>query len=164
MLTYDTVDTPDGPFTTVERPDGVVIAAGWSADATEVIARAGLGDTEATAGSCAATAAVQSYYSGDPTSIGEVPVYVDGTDFQRAVWDELRAIPAGEVRTYGEVAASIGNPAAVRAVGAACGANAAALFLPCHRVVGASGTLTGFAWGVAVKRSLLERECAPIRP
>ena len=81
-----------------------------------------------------------------------------GTPFQRAVWDALRAIPPGETRTYGALAAALGRPGAARAVGAACGRNRLALFVPCHRAVGADGALTGFAWGLERKRWLLEHE------
>lgn len=158
MLTFETLHTPDGPFTVVERGDGAVVAAGWTDDVTGLLSRSRLGGQSASLGSCASSAAVRAYYAGDPAPVTQVRLAVEGTAFQRAVWDALRAIPAGEVRAYGQVASSIGNPAAVRAVGAACGANPAALFVPCHRVTGAGGALTGFAWGVDVKRALLERE------
>jgi O-6-methylguanine DNA methyltransferase len=83
-----------------------------------------------------------------------------GTEFQRRVWNALRAIPYGESRTYGHIAESIGmTKSASRAVGAACGANPIALVVPCHRASGASGDLVGFAWGgVEMKRRLLEME------
>jgi len=81
-----------------------------------------------------------------------------GTPFQRAVWDALRAIPPGETRTYGALAAALGRPGAARAVGAACGRNRLAVLVPCHRAVGADGSLTGFAWGLERKRWLLEHE------
>ncbi len=83
---------------------------------------------------------------------------LEGTAFQRAVWDVVADIPWGEVRTYGEVAASIGQPTAVRAVGAANGANPLPLIVPCHRVIGAGGRLTGFGGGVALKARLLRAE------
>jgi AraC family transcriptional regulator of adaptative response/methylated-DNA-[protein]-cysteine methyltransferase len=88
----------------------------------------------------------------------DLPLDVRGTAFQERVWRALRDIPAGEVRTYGQVAADIGAPKAVRAVGAACGANPVALVTPCHRVIGQNGKLTGYRWGVERKRVLLERE------
>lgn len=87
-----------------------------------------------------------------------LPVDVRGTAFQRRVWAALRQIPAGETRTYGEVAAAIGQPSAARAVAQACGANALALIVPCHRVVGAGGELRGYRWGPDRKRRLLELE------
>jgi AraC family transcriptional regulator of adaptative response/methylated-DNA-[protein]-cysteine methyltransferase len=88
----------------------------------------------------------------------DLPLDLQGTAFQQRVWNALRDIPAGETRTYGEIARTIGTPDAVRAVGTACGANHVSLAVPCHRVVGASGALTGYRWGVARKKTLLERE------
>jgi AraC family transcriptional regulator of adaptative response/methylated-DNA-[protein]-cysteine methyltransferase len=90
----------------------------------------------------------------------ELPLDVQGTAFQRAVWEELRRIPLGETRTYGEVAAAIGAPRAVRAVGTACGANPVAVVVPCHRVVPASGGVGNYGGGPARKRALLKSEGA----
>ena len=87
-----------------------------------------------------------------------LPLDVRGTAFQCQVWAALRQIPVGETRTYGEVAAAIGRPKAVRAVAGACGANPVALVVPCHRVVGADGALRGYRWGPERKRRLLELE------
>lgn len=87
-----------------------------------------------------------------------VPLAPEGTPFRKAVWDTLRSIPYGAVATYGEVAGKIGNSLAARAVGGACGANRILIMIPCHRVVGADGTLTGFASGLDAKRQLLELE------
>ena len=87
-----------------------------------------------------------------------LPLDVRGTAFQQQVWAALREIPPGETTTYGEIARRIGKPAAVRAVGTACGANRIAVAIPCHRVVGIDGKLTGYRWGVQRKRSLLDRE------
>lgn len=86
------------------------------------------------------------------------PIDSGGTEFQRSVWRELRRIPAGETATYAEIARRVGRPAAVRAVGTACGANPLAVVIPCHRVVGSDGALTGYRWGLARKRRLLELE------
>ncbi len=83
-----------------------------------------------------------------------------GTPFQRSVWDALAGIPTGTTITYGELARRVGRPAAVRAVAQACGANPVGVLVPCHRVIGADGSLTGFASGVERKRALLEREGA----
>jgi len=158
MHTYETLDTPDGPFTLVENADGAVIASAWSADVDALAARAGLAPGELAPGTCLASQAVRAFYAGDAHAPASVPVAQSGTAFQTAVWAALREIPLGEVRRYGELATTLGSPGASRAVGAACGRNAVALFVPCHRVLGASGALTGFAWGVDVKRSLLTRE------
>lgn len=92
-----------------------------------------------------------------------LPVDPFGTDFQKAVWKELRAIPAGSTITYSELATRIGRPRSVRAVAAACGANPIAVIVPCHRVIGKDGSLTGYAWGIDKKRMLLEREKAGSR-
>jgi AraC family transcriptional regulator of adaptative response/methylated-DNA-[protein]-cysteine methyltransferase len=91
-------------------------------------------------------------------SLGRVPLDIRGTVFQRRVWDELRRIPRGETRSYGEIARAIGAPAAVRAVGSACGANPVALVVPCHRAVRTDGGLGGYAWGLPTKQRLLEIE------
>lgn len=87
-----------------------------------------------------------------------LPFDVRATSFQHRVWEALRRIPRGETRSYGEIAEAIGAPKAVRAVGAACGANPLAVVVPCHRAVAADGRLTGYRWGVERKRRLLEME------
>lgn len=87
-----------------------------------------------------------------------LPLSPAGTPFQRAVWEALRDIPYGETTTYGAIAARVGRPSAVRAVGAAIGRNPIAIVIPCHRVIGASGQLTGYAGGLAAKRALLDLE------
>tara|TARA_A100001391_G_scaffold7621_3_gene4821 strand:- start:20456 stop:21481 length:1026 start_codon:yes stop_codon:yes gene_type:complete len=88
----------------------------------------------------------------------DIPLDVQGTAFQQRVWDQLRQIPAGETRSYGEIAAALGQPGAARAVGSANGANPVAVLVPCHRVVQAGGGLGGYAYGEAIKRELLQRE------
>ncbi len=163
MYPYEIVDTPDGPFSVVERHDGAVVAAGWSHDATQIAARAKVPADALERGKLASADAVRAWYAGEASALDGVRMEQSGTDFQREVWRALREIPRGQVRRYGELAASLGRPGASRAVGAACGRNAVALFVPCHRVVGANGALTGFAWGVDVKRSLLAREGATDR-
>jgi len=86
------------------------------------------------------------------------PLDVDGTPLQEQVWAALRAIPAGATLTYSDLAARVGRPLAVRAVASACAANRLAVVVPCHRVIGRSGSLTGYRWGIDRKRSLLEME------
>jgi AraC family transcriptional regulator of adaptative response/methylated-DNA-[protein]-cysteine methyltransferase len=103
------------------------------------------------------TEQILSFLAGD-TSLARLPLDVRGTVFQRKVWDELRRIPAGQTRTYRQIARAIGAPDAVRAVGSACGANPVALAVPCHRAVRTDGGLGGYAWGLARKRRLLEIE------
>ena len=90
----------------------------------------------------------------------DIPLEAGGTDFQREVWESLRRIPYGEQRSYGDIARDIGRPKAVRAVGAANGRNPIPIIVPCHRVIGSNGTLTGFAGGLALKRELLALEGA----
>jgi len=97
------------------------------------------------------------FVAGDQ-SLAKVPVDVRGTVFQRKVWDELRRIPAGETRTYQQIARAVGAPLAVRAVGSACGANPVALLVPCHRAVRTDGGLGGYAWGLSRKKRLLDLE------
>ncbi len=157
-LVSQMMSTPDGPFVMIEDTAGAVIAAGWTDDVAALVSRSGIGGALVVPGVCDAAAAVEAYYSGALDAPLAVPVVTAGTAFQQQVWGALRAIPAGQSRTYGELAASVGSPAAVRAVGSACARNRVALFVPCHRIVGAGGSLTGFAWGMDVKRRLLERE------
>lgn len=88
----------------------------------------------------------------------DLPLAPKGTPFQKAVWAEMCRIPYGETRTYGQLAAAIGRPSASRAVGGACHSNPIAILQPCHRVVGRSGHLTGYAYGVEMKQYLLELE------
>ena len=90
----------------------------------------------------------------------DLPLAASGTQFQRSVWDALARIPYGELRSYGDIARSIGNPAAVRAVGAANGRNPLPIVVPCHRVIGSNGALTGFGGGLEIKSYLLELEGA----
>ncbi|WAC24360.1 bifunctional DNA-binding transcriptional regulator/O6-methylguanine-DNA methyltransferase Ada [Blastomonas sp. SL216] len=93
-----------------------------------------------------------------PRTGADIPVDVRGTAFQEAVWKALSEIPPGETRSYAQIAASIGNPAAVRAVGSACGANPVAVLIPCHRALRTDGTLGGYAYGLPIKVELLKRE------
>lgn len=96
-----------------------------------------------------------------PTKAAALPLDIRGTAFQQLVWTALRDIAPGETATYSDIARRIGKPNAVRAVGAACGANPIAVAVPCHRVVGSDGKLTGYRWGVERKRALLARERKP---
>lgn len=91
---------------------------------------------------------------------GEVPVDLIGTAFQKRVWDALMKIPAGQTRSYAEVAAQLGAPKAVRAVASACARNHVAVVVPCHRVIRGDGSMGGYRWGLPLKRQLLEREHA----
>jgi methylated-DNA-[protein]-cysteine S-methyltransferase len=104
----------------------------------------------------------RAYLAGDLAAIDAIVVDPGGTPFQRAVWAELRRIPAGCTRSYAEMARTIGAPTAVRAVGAANGANPIAILIPCHRVVASDGGLGGYGGGLARKRWLLEHERAAL--
>lgn len=95
-----------------------------------------------------------------PAATLDLPLDIRGTAFRRRVWEELRAIPAGATASYAEIAERIGAPQAVRAVAGACAANAHALAIPCHRVLRSDGALSGYRWGTARKRALLDREAA----
>ncbi|HEY6491593.1 MAG TPA: methylated-DNA--[protein]-cysteine S-methyltransferase [Terracidiphilus sp.] len=105
--------------------------------------------------------AVTRYFAGDLHAIDRIPVATGGTPFQREVWNALREIPCGSTTSYGLLARRIGHPAAVRAVGAANGANPIAVIVPCHRVIGANGSLTGYGGGIERKRWLLNHEQTP---
>jgi methylated-DNA-[protein]-cysteine S-methyltransferase len=100
----------------------------------------------------------KAYLSGDLNALDGLPIWWQGTPFQESVWRALCQIPRGETRTYGEIARSIGKPQAVRAVGLANALNPISLIVPCHRVIGSSGKLTGYAGGLDLKRWLLARE------
>jgi AraC family transcriptional regulator of adaptative response/methylated-DNA-[protein]-cysteine methyltransferase len=95
----------------------------------------------------------------EPRQALALPLDLRGTAFQVRVWDALRRIPPGETRTYGELAGMIGAPKAIRAVARSCATNPVSLAVPCHRVVGKDGDLTGYRWGVPRKRELLRLEC-----
>jgi methylated-DNA-[protein]-cysteine S-methyltransferase len=107
----------------------------------------------------AAERAYRAYFAGDAADVA-VAGDASGTDFQRAVWAQLATIPAGQTTTYAQIADAIGRPSAVRAVAGAIGANPLTIAVPCHRVVGSDGSLTGYAGGVARKRWLLDHEAA----
>jgi O-6-methylguanine DNA methyltransferase len=109
-----------------------------------------------------AVARLARYFAGDLAALDEQPVRTHGTAFQQRVWQALRDIPAGETRGYGELAAAIGAPKASRAVGAANGDNPVAIFVPCHRVVAANGTLHGYGGGLERKDWLLRHEGARV--
>lgn len=100
---------------------------------------------------------MQEYFSGKRTEF-TFAMRPKGTEFQQAVWQKLREIPYGETRTYGEIALEVGKPAAARAIGGACNKNPIWVAVPCHRVVGSGGSLTGYAYGTGMKRDLLALE------
>ena len=109
---------------------------------------------------CGLSDRIRAYFDGDVRAIDTIPTRTGGTEFQREVWARLREIPAGMTTTYGELAARIGKPNSSRAVGMANGSNPIVIVLPCHRVIGASGALTGYGGGLDRKRWLLAHEGA----
>ena len=163
-LTLDRVATPVGEVLLVTDGEGAVRAldfAGYE-DRMRRLLRRHWGEVELVEGRAPAAvrSAVEAWFGGDLTAFDGLKVRTNGTDFQRAVWAALRTIPAGETRTYGQLAAAIGSPKAVRAAGLANGQNPIAVIVPCHRVIGASGALTGYAGGLERKQWLLTHEGA----
>lgn len=159
-----TVDTPAGPFTAIVASDGAVLASGWTAKAddllpqvapalrpTDLVHRRDLGPV---------TDAILAYHAGDLDAIDAIEVRQRSGEFMTHAWDTLRAIPPGKPVSYTDYAMLAGRPAAIRAAASACARNAAALFVPCHRVVRNDGSLGGFRWGLEVKRWLLAHESA----
>jgi methylated-DNA-[protein]-cysteine S-methyltransferase len=101
---------------------------------------------------------LREYFAGDRTTFDDLPLTLDGAQFERRVWRALQDIPYGETVSYGEIARRVGQPGAARAVGLANGRNPIAVIVPCHRVIGANGTLVGYGGGLERKRLLLELE------
>jgi len=161
-LILDRVPTPVGEVLLVTDAQGAVRAldfADHEARMTRLLARHAPGSAlvEGRAPE-AVRRAVEAWFGGDLTSLDGLTVKTGGTAFQRTVWAALRAIPAGQTRSYGQLAAAIGSPTAVRAAGLANGQNPVAVIVPCHRVIGANGALTGYAGGLERKRWLLRHE------
>ena len=119
------------------------------------------GGAKARAHLAATRKALREYFTGRRAAFADIPLDMHGTDFQRSVWSALLTIPFGETRSYGDIARQIGNPNAVRAVGLANGRNPVPVIVPCHRVIGANGKLTGFGGGIETKQWLLRHEGAP---
>jgi methylated-DNA-[protein]-cysteine S-methyltransferase len=122
------------------------------------------GDAEIVAGQAPGqiSDAIRAYFAGDIKAIDALPTATEGTEFQRQVWAGLRQIPAGTTWSYGQLAKHVGKPQAMRAVGLANGSNPIALVVPCHRVIGADGSLTGYGGGMERKRWLLHHEGAAV--
>jgi methylated-DNA-[protein]-cysteine S-methyltransferase len=118
------------------------------------------GDFELASGKAphAITAAIRNYFDGDIRATDKLPTVTRGTNFQRKVWAGLRKIPAGKTWSYADLAKHINSPKACRAVGLANGSNPIAIVVPCHRVIGANGSLTGYGGGMSRKRWLLRHE------
>lgn len=151
-LTHTIIDSPVGPLALTAGSQGLT-----DLRFSDQPPPPGDGSAAGAAHLTAAVAQLREYFAGERRAfdLGLSPV---GTDFQREVWRALRGIPFGETRTYAEIAVGIARPKAVRAVGAANGKNPIPIIVPCHRVIGADGALTGFGGGLDVKEALLRHE------
>ncbi len=149
------VPSPIGPLTLVADGDGALTALLME------VHRHGARNPERGPGDPSAftdaRAQLDAYFAGELTSF-DLPVKPEGTEFQQRVWKALQDIPFGETRSYGELAAGLGDPGASRAVGLANGRNPISIVIPCHRVIGADGSLTGYGGGIERKQFLLDHE------
>ena len=150
-----TVDTPLGPLLIARTAKG--LAGTWFDGQKHHPGELGAPDAPNDPLLARAADELRRYFAGESDHFG-VPLDLLGTPFQRAVWQALLAIPAGRTSTYGEIARGLGAAAAVRAVGGAVGRNPVSVIVPCHRVVGADGSLTGYAGGVERKQAMLTLE------
>lgn len=163
-LLEDKIATPLGPLWILADEQGCLRAVEWEEHSDRMIALlnihyrsqgyARIGSRNPGGLSDKLTA----WFEGDLGIIDNLPTATAGTPFQREVWAALRAIPCGQVMHYGQLAAQLGRPGAARAVGAANGSNPVSIVVPCHRVIGRNGTLTGYAGGVQRKEWLLRHE------
>ena len=157
---HSTFSTPLGDFSVAVNTAGAVVGTAFGGE-TALRIRLGkchlMGDTSAT---CEVREQVLAYFEGERRAF-DLPLAPEGTAFQQKVWAALQRIPFGETRTYGGLASKLGNASASRAVGRANATNPICLVVPCHRVIGSDGSLTGFAFGEDIKRRLLEHEGAP---
>lgn len=158
---FSTSSTPAGPLTIVVDDDGAVLASGFTAAPGDLALFVDVTTLREVGDVGAAGKAARSYLDGDVHAIDDVVVRQrSGGEFLTHAWDVLRTVPAGAPVTYREFAALSGRPPAIRAAAQACARNAAALFVPCHRVLRTDGTLGGFRWGLPVKRWLLDHEAS----
>ncbi|MBB5460181.1 methylated-DNA--[protein]-cysteine S-methyltransferase [Paraburkholderia sp. Cpub6] len=158
---YKFVDSPVRRLQLVARRDKLV-AILWENDRPNRVKLGTLRENDAHPVLVETARQLDEYFSGQRTHF-DIDLQFEGTDFQKRVWAALLTIPYGETRSYLEIAEQIGNPNAVRAVGAANGRNPISIIAPCHRVIGSSGTLTGFAGGLAAKERLLRIEATSVR-
>jgi len=165
-LWTSTHESPIGTLRSAVRSDGTLVALGFEDSWTPLFARVAVrfADPRVARGvPVHVTRAIEAYFAGEVTALDELAVDPAGTEFQRRVWAALRTIPAGETRSYAAVASAVGSPRAVRAVGAANGANPVAIAVPCHRVIASDGALHGYGGGLERKRWLLEHELQGMR-
>jgi methylated-DNA-[protein]-cysteine S-methyltransferase len=151
---HTVIDSPYGPLTLVA--DHGVLCGLYMTDQRHRPAEETFGPRDDTLFG-EAEEQLEAYFKGELREF-TVELRLDGTEFQRKVWQQLARIPYGETRSYGQLAAALGNPAASRAVGLANGKNPVGIIVPCHRVVGADGSLTGYGGGLDRKRRLLDFE------
>lgn len=150
-------DTPMGTFSWL-RGEGGILASGWTSDPDYLVDLARLDETVRPGTDEDTRSAVVAFFAGRAGALDGVRVDQRGGEFIEAGWAALSRIPVGSTRTYTELAADAGRPAAVRAAASACATNRCALFVPCHRVVRSDGSLGGFRYGLAVKGALLAHE------
>lgn len=150
------IETPIGRYTLVATAEGVTHVQ--PEDAAALPQDEGEADPRAWRHAAAAEQALNEYFAGERHDFRDLAIAPAGSPFQRRVWDALRAIPFGATASYGEIARRIGRHGGARAVGAANHANPLSILVPCHRVVGADGSLTGYAGGLDRKRWLLSHE------
>jgi methylated-DNA-[protein]-cysteine S-methyltransferase len=155
---YRIMASPVGPLTLVASLSALV-AILWDRDRPGRVPLGDMQESEDDATLVETERQLKQYFAGERTEF-DIPIHFRGTAFQKEVWNALLQIPYGETRTYSEIAEEIGKPKAVRAVGAANGRNPISIIAPCHRVIGASGALTGFAGGLDRKETLLVLEDA----
>lgn len=162
----DRIETPLGPMLLLAR-DGVLIGLEFDDQPQRVERdlrlRFGTADLFPAADPYGLSTRIRAYFGGDLKVIENIPSDGGGTEFQRRVWAELRRIPCGETISYGEQARRLGDPKASRAVGLANGRNPISIVVPCHRVIGADGSLTGYGGGLPRKKWLLHHEGARLR-
>lgn len=156
VYSYKTMKSPVGPLKLVASEHGLA-AILWENDAPNRVRLGSLVEDEKHPVLCEAERQLNDYFAGKRERFS-LPFDLAGTGFQKEVWQALATIPFGATRSYGEIARQIGRPKAVRAVGAANGRNPLSIVVPCHRVVGADGKLTGFAGGLNAKATLLSLE------
>ena len=158
-LNFDSFDTPAGLFSVAFTDDGKIAATAFGPLAALRRRIRAPAKFNAPFRNEAVRKQVAEYFSGKRRRFA-LSLAPHGTEFQTQVWAMLAKIPFGETRTYGEIAAEVGNPKASRAIGRANATNPICLLVPCHRVIGSDGSLTGFAFGEDIKRQLLEHEGA----
>ena len=158
-----TLATPVGDMSLLVQDDAL-IGAGFTPVADQFSRLATSDELREVADLGPFSAAMRDYFAGNVSAFDDLPVEQPGGAFRQAAWKVMREVPAGEVISYAELAARAGNPNAVRAAGSACAQNRVAPIVPCHRITGSDGSLTGYLWGLDRKRWLLdhERRHAPV--